>query len=74
MLKFILLVIVFSLVMRLVIRLVARLLRGKFFSFYKSRVGRTGNSPASFSSGEQLEEVDFEVIESHLNDKERDVI
>ena len=72
MLKFLLLVIVFSLVMRLVMRLVARLLRGKVFSFYKT-FDRTGNSPASFSSGEQLEEADFEVIESHLNDKERDV-
>ncbi len=72
MLKFILLVIVFSLVMRLVMRLVARLLRGEVFSFYKRRFGRTG-SPASFSSGEQLEEADFEVIESHLNDKESDV-
>ncbi len=74
MLKFILLVIVFFLVMRLVMRIVVRLLRGKVFSLYKSGVDRTGNSPASFSSGEQLEEADFEVIESHLNDKERDVI
>ena len=72
MLKFILLVIVFSLVMRLVMRLLLRLLRGEVFSFYK-KFDRTGNSPASFSSGEQLEEADFEVIESHLNDKERDV-
>ncbi|GEM_PF-267954 len=71
MLKFILLVIVFSLVMRLVMRLLLRLLRGEVFSFYKN-FDRTGNSPASFSSGEQLEEADFEVIESHLNDKERD--
>ncbi|MFZ4525909.1 MAG: hypothetical protein ACOYOE_10260 [Chlorobium sp.] len=73
MLKFILLVIVFSLVMRFAMRIVARLLRGKIFSFYKSGFDRAGNSPPSFSSGEQLEEADFEVIESHLNDKERDV-
>jgi hypothetical protein len=73
MLKFILFVIVFSLVMRLVMRFVVRLLRGKVFSFNKSGFDYTSNSPASFSSGEQLEEADFEVIESHLNDKERDV-
>ena len=73
MLKFILLVIVFSLVMRLVMRLVARLLRGKVFSFYKT-FDRTGDPPTSFSSGERLEEADFEVIESHINNKESDVV
>ena len=73
MLKFFLLVILFSMVIRLVMRLVVRFLRGKVFSFNKSGFDYTSNSPASFSSGEQLEEADFEVIESHLNDKERDV-
>jgi len=72
MLKFILLVIIFSLVMRLVMRLLVRLLRGKVFSFNKT-FDRAGKSPASSFSGEQLDEADFEVIESHLNDKERDV-
>ncbi len=72
MLKFILLVIIFSLVMRLLMRLLLRLLRGKVFSFDKT-FDRTGKSPASCSSGEQLDEADYEVIESHLSDKERDV-
>ncbi len=69
MLKFILLVLVLFLVMRLVLRL----MRGLLF-FNKRTFDRTGSSSSSFSSGEHVEEADFEVIESHLNDDKRDVI
>ena len=67
MLKFILLLIVAF----LVIRLVVRMLQGVFFSSGKEDSRRSGIPPSSFSSGQLIEEADYEVIESHLIDKER---
>jgi hypothetical protein len=69
MLKFILLVIVFLLVVRMALRL---LKRGLFF-LYKDTARRAGHSQGSFSSGKQMEEGEYEVIESHLHDKDRDI-
>ena len=69
MLKFILLVIVFFLATRMIVRVVKSGLN--FLNAGSSK--RSGSSPASFSSGQHVEEADYEVIESHLNDKERNV-
>lgn len=62
MLKFILLVIFFFLVIRTVVRLVRR---GLFFF-------RSAGEPVRQESSRQIEESDYEVIESRLNDKEND--
>ncbi|NTU44749.1 MAG: hypothetical protein HGA99_04385 [Chlorobiaceae bacterium] len=69
MLKFILLVIVFY----LLFRMVRRLLRGGLFFYYGVPRHRE-NFPGSSASPKQIEETDYEVIESHLPDKERDVV
>jgi hypothetical protein len=70
MLKFILLVIVFF----LVIRTLVRMLRGGLFFIRKSGSGHGENTPTSFSSGRHIEEADYEVLESHINDKEQDAV
>lgn len=69
MLKFILVVIVLFLAVRLVVRLVRS---GLFMSRKGGSFTRSGRSPDSFSSGEHIDEIEYEVIESHLNNKEPD--
>jgi len=69
MLRFIFFVIVFFLVMRVVLRVLKFGLR--FFIMCNSK--RSQGSPASFSSGKSIQEADYEVIESNLNDNERKV-
>ena len=66
MLKFIFFVIVFF----LVIRVVVRVLRFGFRFFLEGNRQRSQGSPGSFSSGMSIEEADYEVIESNLNDKD----
>ncbi|NMW21271.1 MAG: hypothetical protein HKK67_06495 [Chlorobiaceae bacterium] len=66
MVRFILLVIVFFLVMRVIMRVLKFGLR----FFITGNAKHSGSSPASFSSRQGVEEADYEVIESHLNDKE----
>ena len=68
MLKFILLFIVLF----LVIRTLVRMLRGGLFFIRKSGSGHGENAPTSFSSGRHIEEADYEVLESRLQNKERD--
>ncbi|NTW68362.1 MAG: hypothetical protein HGB23_00760 [Chlorobiaceae bacterium] len=67
MLKFILFVILFY----LIVRMVWRLFRRGLFFHYSSR--NRENSPGVSASRKQIEESDYEVIESHLSDNERDV-
>ena len=69
MLKFILFVIVLFLLMRLALRL----LGGGLFFFNKKSTNHSRNSSSPFSSGEHVEEADFEVIESHLSQHKDDV-
>ncbi|WP_156777996.1 hypothetical protein [Chlorobium ferrooxidans] len=69
MLKFILLVLVFY----LLFRMAGRLLRGGLFFYYGAPRHRE-NSSGSSASPKRIEETDYEVIESHLPDKERDVV
>ena len=69
MLKYILLFIFFFLVIRTV---VSTLRKGLFFI---RKVGGTAhgvNAKASSSSGRQIEETDYEVIESRLQNKEQE--
>lgn len=66
MVKFILFVLVCFFVLRMILGVLK--IGVRFFSTDSSR--RSENSPASFSSRKQIEEADYEVIESHLNDKE----
>ena len=66
MLRFILLVIIFFFMARMVIRLV----KGGLRFFYTDNTRRAGSAPSSFSSGKHIEEADYEVIESNLNDKD----
>jgi hypothetical protein len=69
MLKFILVVIVLF----LAVRLVARLVRSGLFIIRKSgSFSRSGSSTDSYSSREHIDEIEYEVIESHLNNKEPD--
>jgi len=68
MLKFILFALVIFLGIRLAIRLVVRLLRGGVFRINRQGYNNTGRSSASHSAGDNLDEADYEVIESHLND------
>jgi hypothetical protein len=65
MLKFILFLFVLYLVFRVVWRILKRLL----FPGYNSRSPRS-----SFSSESQIKETEYEVIESHLKDNDRDVV
>ncbi len=67
MLKFIFFVIVFFLVMRVVVRV----LGGGLRFFIMGNRKRSEGSAASFSSGKRVEEADYEVIESNLNNNER---
>jgi len=68
MLKFILFALVLFLGIRLAIRLVVRLLRGGIFFINRRVFDNTGTSSVSRSAGDHLDEADYEVIESHLND------
>ncbi len=70
MLKFILLFIFFF----LVIRTVVRLLRRGLFVFRRGGVGRSERSGESFSSGRNVEEAEYEVLESQINNKKQEVI
>ncbi len=70
MLKFILLFIFFF----LVIRTVVRVLRRGLFVLRRGGPGPAGRSGESFSSGGNVEEADYEVLESHINDKKQEVI
>jgi hypothetical protein len=70
MLKFILLVIVFFLAARMALRL----LKNVLFSLNKGSSNQAGYSRSPFSSGQQIEETEYEVIESHLHDKDRDEV
>ncbi len=67
MVKFILFVVVFFLVARMVLRVL-----GVGVRFFMGREGsrRSENGPGSRSAGKRIEESDYEVIESHLNDNE----
>jgi hypothetical protein len=67
MLKFILFVFVSFLVIRMVLRVLR--IGVRFFTTGSAR--RSGSSTPSFSSGNNIEEADYEVIESNLNDNER---
>ena len=66
MLKFIL----FLIFLFIVIRMVVRTLRNGLFI----RRVDGGASRSSFSSDKPVENVDYEVLESRINDKERDVV
>ena len=68
MLKFILFALVLFFGVRLAIRLVVRLLRGGIFLINRRGFGDTGTSSVHRSPGDHLDEADYEVIESHLND------
>ena len=68
MVKFILLVVIFFLVVRMVLRVLRVGVR--FFRAEGSRHSK--NVSASRSPGRQIEEADYEVIESHLNHNERE--
>jgi hypothetical protein len=70
MLKFILLVIFLFLLTRMVFRLVRRGL----FLIKKGGSIHGESSSSSFSSERHIEETDYEVIESRLNNNEQDVI
>jgi len=71
MLKFILFIIILFLGIRLAIRLVLRLLRGGIFLMNRRRYDQAGASSAQRSAGEPLDEADYEVIESHLNENKK---
>ena len=66
MVKFILLVVIFLFVTRMVLRVLRVGVR--FFRADGSR--RSEHASASRSPGRQIEEADYEVIDSHLNDNE----
>ena len=70
MLKFILLV----LFLFLVTRMVVRMLRKGLFFINKGASSHFDNASASFSSEHHIEETDYEVIASRLNNKEQDAI
>ena len=69
MLKFILFVIVFFLAIRMIMRVLK--IGVHFFSGESPR--RSEEASGSFSTGKQIEEADYEVIESHLKDKDGQV-
>jgi len=68
MLKFLLFTLVLFLAIRLAIRLVVRLFRGGNFFMNRRGFEHTRSSSAPPSSPDHLDEADYEVIESHLND------
>ncbi|NTV05881.1 MAG: hypothetical protein HGA59_05155 [Chlorobiaceae bacterium] len=70
MLKFILLVLFLFLVLRMVLRM---LKKGLFF-FNKGASSHSESASGSFSSERHIEEADYEVISSRLNNKEQDAI
>lgn len=70
MLKFILLFIFFFLVTRTVVRV----LRRGLFVFTRRGAGRGERPGESFSSGRNVEEADYEVLESQINNKKQEVI
>jgi hypothetical protein len=70
MLKFILLVIVLFLAMRVVVRI----LKGGLFFSNKGVSSHNESASTPFSSKPHIEEADYEVIGSRLNNKEQDVI
>jgi hypothetical protein len=75
MLRFIFLLFIFFLFVFffLVIRTVVRIFRKGLFFIRKGGGSSPGESSrASFSSSRQIEEADYEVIESHLKNKEQD--
>ena len=65
MLKFILLFLLFFLVVRTVVRTV----RGGLFFIRKVGPARSERSQGSSTSSQHVEEADYEVLESHINDK-----
>ncbi len=67
-------VILFLTLVFLVIRMVVRTLRKGLFIRRVDGFGTSGRSPASFSSAKPPEDADYEVLESHITDKERDVV
>jgi hypothetical protein len=75
MLRFIFLLFVFFLFLSffLVIRTVVRTIRKGLFFIRKGGSSSPGESSrTSFSSGQQIEESDYEVIESRLRNKEQE--
>ncbi len=72
MLKFFLLLVIIFLAMRLGVRLVMSLFRSGVFFLNGSRSDRKDSSSSRRSSRE-VDEAEYEVIESHLQDKERGV-
>jgi len=70
MLKFILLFIFFFLVTRTVVRV----LRRGLFVIKRGEASRVERSGESFSSGRNVEEADYEVLESQINNKKQEVI
>ena len=70
MLKFIFLFIFFF----LVIRTVVRVLRRGLFVIKRGGPGRGERSGESFSSGRNVEEADYEVLESQINNKNQEVV
>jgi len=69
MLKYIFLFIFFFWLIRTVVRV---LRRGVFF-IRRGRCDRGEISRDSFSSGQHVEEADYEVLESHINHKKQEV-
>ncbi len=67
MLKFIFLFVVAYLTLRLFFRL----LRGVLSLFFRGNHDRRSSSPAAPSSERPLDETDYEVLESRIQDKER---
>ncbi len=70
MLKFIFLFIIIFLVVRTVVRVV----RGGLFFIRKAGPARSERSPHDSSSVRNVEEADYEVLESHINNKNQQVI
>ena len=62
----------FLVVSFVVIRTLVRALRRAFFFIKKGGSGHSEASAASFSSESRIEEADYEVIASRLNNKDQD--
>ncbi len=67
MLKFIL----FLIVLFLVIRLVLRTFGLRVLFRHENLRDPSAHSSATFSSGRRVEETDYEIVDSHLNDPKR---
>jgi len=55
----------------LVILMIVRVLQRGVFFHHEAGSRRGGSTRDSFSAGSSIEEADYEVLESHLNNKDR---